>query len=103
MIKSPSIAYEAGRLIKNIGGDFYGVTGYNSGAAGFVLVHDVNATPADGQIPDLVVGVAANAPFSIGFPYRPYPMKNGIYVCFSSTGPTKTIGGAQCWFNPLFD
>ena len=103
MIKSPSIAYEASRVIKNIKGVLFGVFGYNSGAAGFIQIFDSATVPADGAAPDIVIAVGATSNFQLMIGDRSYPFVNGISYCFSSTGPTKTLSTATAWINPLFD
>lgn len=74
------------------------ISGYNSGAAQFIQIHDVAALPADGAIPSIVVKSNATDNFEyycskngLGFTY-------GIVICNSSTYATKTIGAADCFF-----
>lgn len=74
--------------------------GYST-TAGFVLLMNAAAAPADATAADVWQAVAANDNFSFIIPTCGLPQTlftNGMYVCFSSTGPTKTIGGAVCNF-----
>lgn len=100
---SSSTAYEASRVIKNSAGTLLSLTGFNSGPAQFIQLHDASALPANGAVPvGPLVFAAAASNFSI--PLGDYGMAfaNGIVVCNSSTGPTKTIGAADCWFNAVY-
>ena len=80
------------------------VKGHNSSAsAQFIQIHDAAALPADAAVPVHFIKVDAAKDFDINFSDLPngvgMPMKTGIVVCNSSTGPTKAIGAADCWFN----
>lgn len=63
---------------------------HTSGTATWVQVHDANSAPADGAVPKMVHTVAANQDAKIE-PHGPVRFENGVYVCESSTLPTKTL------------
>lgn len=93
-----SAALEADHVIKAGAGTVIMLKGFAT-VGGFVQIHDAAAAPADTAIPLSFMAVAGNDNFSFVIPVCGMPpTKNGIYVCFSTTGPTKTLGGAACWF-----
>lgn len=97
---SSSAAYEASRIAKAKSGVCYRITVYNSkGSAQFIQVHDSATLPADNAVPAVVQTVATVANLTIDFGRTGRFFSNGITVCNSSTGPTKTIGSADCWFD----
>lgn len=99
-----TIAYAASLVAKAAAGRFYGVSGYNSSAATqFIQIHDSAALPANGAFPKIVFSVPALTAFSFA-PPSAYGrvFTDGIVVCNSSTGPTKTVGSADCWFDVQF-
>jgi hypothetical protein len=91
-------AYAASLVVKSAAGTCYEVRGHNSGDAQFVQVHDASSLPADTAVPEDIIYVAANTSFSITYP-EGKAFATGIVVCNSSTGPTKTIGGADLWIS----
>lgn len=96
-------AYAASLAVKASQGVLYGLTGYNSKvSAQFIQIHDAAALPSDAAVPAVVITVPASSNFSIDF--GPYGRRflNGIVICNSSTGPTKTIGSADCWIDARF-
>ena len=100
---STSIAYVASQVIKAQPGVFYGVVGYNSkGSAQFIQIHDAAALPADNAVPVIIFTVGAASNFSLVYPKFGRYFSTGIVICNSSTGPTKTIGSADCWFDAQF-
>lgn len=102
-LNSTSEAYVASQVIKPKPGVLLGLTGYNSKAsAQFIQVFDSQVLPAEGAIPKILIAVAASSPFSIDYTQIGRSFKNGIFVCNSSTGPTKTIGSADCWFDAQY-
>ena len=96
-----STAYEASNVAKATAGILYAVWGYNSLASTqYIQVHNTAALPADTAIPIIIFKVDAsdNFYFDIGGSFG-ITCATGITVCNSSTGATKTIGAADCWFN----
>jgi hypothetical protein len=76
-----------------------GLAGYNSKASTqFIQIHDAISAPAEGSAPafNLIVGASSN--FSVDFGVYGMNFLNGIYVCNSTTAPTKTLGLADCQF-----
>ncbi len=102
-LNSTSTVYEASRVVKASPGTLFGLTGYNSKASTqFILVHDSGSVPADTAIPVIMISVAASTPFSLDFGSLGRKFSKGIVLVNSSTGPTKTIGSADCWFDAQF-
>lgn len=100
---SDSTAYESYRVASTIRATLYGISGYNSKSTGqFVQIHDVAALPADAAVPKVILWVPGQSNFSYDTSGMGMLFTNGIVVCNSSTGPTKTIGSADCWFNVLY-
>lgn len=99
-LNSTSIAYEASRVVKPKPGTLRGLTGYNSkGSAQFIQLFDSPGLPADGAVPVVVITIAASSSFSLDYGLDGRKFLRGIVVANSSTGPTKTIGSADCWFD----
>lgn len=99
-----SIVYETSRVAKATPGVFYGLSGYNSkGSAQFIQLHNAASLPADTAVPVLMFTVPATSNFAIDFGPRGRSFSVGIVVCNSSTGPTKTIGSADCWFDLQYE
>ena len=95
-------AYATNLVVKATGGRLYGLTGYNSGSAQFIQIHDAAALPSESAVPAVVIYVAATSAFSLDYGMRGRQFVNGIVVCNSSTGPTKTIGSANLWIDAQY-
>lgn len=99
-----SVVYENARIVKAGAGRLYGLAGYSSRAsAQFVQVFDAALIPADGAVPVLLFTVPTVTNFSLYFGPMGRWFYRGIVVCNSSTGPTKTIGAADTWFDAQFE
>lgn len=98
-----STAYEASRVAKATAGSLYAISGYNSRTSDqFIQVHDSSSLPADTSVPKIIFRVYAQSNFSFSLSGFPASFTSGIVVCNSSTGPTKTIGSADCWFQVAY-
>jgi hypothetical protein len=100
-----STAYEASRVVSNTGPVVvYSLDGYNSNAAArFIQLHDAASLPSDGAAPVLFISVPASSNFALSFGPNGRTFAKGCVICNSTTGPTKTIGTADFWFDVQYD
>ena len=96
-------AYASSLIIKAAAGALYSITGFNSKTtAQFIQIHNTTTLPIDTSVPVLIFYVAGLSNFAFDLnPYGRY-FSTGITICNSSTGPTKTIGAADCWFDAQY-
>lgn len=103
-LNGTSVAYENDRLVKAGAGRLFGLSGHSvKASAQFIQVHDAAAIPSDGVAPVVTFLVAANTSFSLYFGPMGRWFYRGIVVCNSSTGPTKTVGASDTWFDVQFE
>lgn len=97
-------AYAASLVIKGSAGVLFNITGYNSSSSDqFIQLHDSASLPADTAVPAVMFKVRAGRNFSLAFGGKfGRFFSTGIVICNSSTGPTKTIGSADCWFDAQY-
>jgi len=94
----PQAALAAGKVMSVSPTILYGISGYNSGPAQFIQLHDSASAPANGVVPVLNISVAATSNYSIDFGVYGMNFVNGLYVANSTTAPTLTAGAADCQF-----
>jgi hypothetical protein len=94
--------YAASLVVKTGPGKLYGFTVYNSGAGQFLQVHDGSTVPANGAIPAFVLAVAATSNMGAYFGDVGRAFDTGCVIVNSSTGPTLTIGAADCFIDAQF-
>lgn len=85
-------------VVKASAGVLFGLQGYTT-VSQFLQIHDASSLPADTAVPEEVIPIVANEPFSLDFGRYGIDFATGIVVCNSTSGPTKTLGSADCWFS----
>jgi hypothetical protein len=96
-------AYATNLVAKAAAGQLYAITGYNSKTTPqFIQVHNTTTLPADTAVPVLVFYVGPTSNFSLDFGGWGRYFSTGITICNSTTGPTKTIGAADCWIDAMY-
>jgi len=101
LTNAATTALAASLVVKASAGTLFGAQGYST-TAGFLLIHNTTSLPADGQVPVVSFPIEANKPYSIDFGVYGRAFSTGITVVFSSTGPTKTIGGSVMWVDAQY-
>lgn len=93
-----SSATEACHVMKAGAGNFYSLTATNGASAGWVLIFDATAAPADGAVtPKWWATLAANSTLDKQW-FSPLRFATGMTVCFSTTGPfTKTASATAAF------
>jgi hypothetical protein len=95
-----STAYVASGVVKASPGVLFGLAGFNSKAtAQFVQLHDTTSVPSDTAVPKVIITVPGLSNFSLDFGLYGRNFATGITICNSSTGPTKTVGSADIWYD----
>lgn len=99
-VNAKSTALEASRVLKNKAGNLVSIHVYNSNvAAQFILIIDSATVPVNGSVNLLFPPIRVPAQTTISYPFTvPLHASLGISVCNSSTGPSKTLGAADCFF-----
>lgn len=98
-----TVAYAASLVVKASDGVLYGLTGFNSlASAQWIQLHDATSLPANGAVPVVILTAATIANFSLDFGVYGRKFQTGILICNSTTGPTLTVGAANCWFDCQF-
>lgn len=91
---------EAVRLVLGGPGYVVSLTVNNTNAsAQFVQLHDLNALPAAGAVPDVVFTVAGSSDKIVTYVLPGRFFKRGIVIANSSTAATLTAGAADCFFD----
>jgi hypothetical protein len=99
-LNAHSLAYSNYIAVKSGRGILFGFTVYNSKASSqFIQVFDLFQLPADGSFPAVVFEVDATSNRGVYWGELGRSFNTGLLICNSSTGPTKTIGSADCWFD----
>lgn len=102
-LSTHSNAYANALQVKSGAGILFGFTVYNSNAsAQFIQVHDSATLPADGAVPVAVLTAQATDNLAVSYIFPGRFFQRGIWLCNSSTGPTKTIGSADCFFDAQY-
>jgi hypothetical protein len=102
-LNTRSNVYENARQVKGGPGYLFGFTVYNSKGSGqFIQWHDSAVLPAEGAVPEGFMDIATVIAKSVQWLPLGRSFLRGIYLVNSSTGPTKTIGSADCFFDAQY-
>lgn len=102
-LNAHSNAYATSLRVKSGPGYLLGFTVYNSNAAAqFIQWHDKRNAPVTGDVPCgfITVATVTDREFYFNTPGRAF--LQGIWLVNSSTGPTYTAGGTDCFFDAQF-
>lgn len=73
----------------------------SSAAAGFIQIHDSRTVPANGAVPIKSWAVGGDESHYKEFKNGELRLANGLYVCFSTTEATKTLGTGSNKFSTV--
>lgn len=100
MKNASTVAYANSLVIATNPAKLHRVTVYNNkGSAQFIQLHDAASLPADTAVPVAIIRMATATSFVWDFGDSGRVFQNGIVICNSSSGATKTIDAADCWFD----
>jgi hypothetical protein len=100
LLNSTTTAYANSLIVKASSGKLFSMNGHNSkNQSQFIHVYNSATLPANGAVPEIIILVPSSTSFFIDMHEHGRYFSNGIVIGNSSTGPTKTIGVADCWFD----
>lgn len=102
-IQYTSTVYENGILLATNACRFERVFGHNNGPDQFLQIFDSNVAATNGQTCTMGIRVFTNINFSVTVTDIPWTFQRGIYICNSTTNPTRTIGASNCTFYTQHD
>lgn len=98
LVVTQSAAMENSHVLKNAPGLLYSLAATTSGPAGYVMVDNATALPADGAVtPVLCYSIPSNGTFNLPISH-PIPFSTGITAVFSTTGCTTQTKSASAFF-----
>lgn len=97
-VNGNTVAYAASLVVRATAGKVYAIRGYTTTAAQWIQIHDAAALPANGTVPEDIKRPDAQGNFEFIYP-QGKSFTTGLVVADSSTGPTLTVGAADCWIS----
>jgi len=96
-VSSPK--YENSRIVAGGRTRLFGISVFSSNvAAQWIQLHDAAAVPADGAVPAWIQTIAGVGNLGVLW-LPPRVFEAGVVICNSTTGPTKTLGAADTFFD----
>lgn len=100
-------ALAASLVVKSAAGSLMSISGYNSGPAQWIQIHNTASVPANTEVPLAVYAVSAQSTFFFEW-QKGLPCSTGITVCNSygadpaTAAAAKTIGSNDCFFTATY-
>ena len=102
-LNSEQLGYQVISRVKSGAGSCYGFSGYNSGAAGYVLLFDTAEKPAASTVPCFIMAVAATSNFWVAWTPHGRSFARGLWIATSSTATSYTATPAVANFDVQYD
>jgi len=107
VLVAKSTTLSSSLIAKASAGSLESISGYNSGPAQWIQIHNATSVPANGAVPLAIIPVSAQSGFFYEW-QKGLPCSTGITICNSygsdpaTAAAQKTIGSNDCFFTATY-